>query len=560
MDVGELKNRPIEPEYQLVNLLCLVCETEFKHKLYGSRDPLDYVEETGYCLRCELVCVYCKTNRWCSNNNDRLCKDCYKVFEPDEKDEKDETKEVVQELLKEMLMKLESGHHDDDNDFQNLLDDVEYDNDNVSSTNAVFEKDSIQIITSVYNESHGGLGSDGSGGSINGELSTASCKIICNGLELNKDDCLCDIGSGGGFTLMRMAAESNVKVGIGIECEAERYNIAVNFNKTLMEKYPHINIPVTFSHADIQTLKNLNGFSKLYMYDKAFDDSLLKRISKTFNLTESIKFVASSIKDLHKYGFNVKLHNNLGSLGARGGNTSHTFYIYESKHYKTKAVDMETSMMNLFKVAENKVHRYEAAEKHIHAVHHSEVSPREPQVRKILNETSTRPTLYDLLTSTTSPTIKDTKYTLSETRYYMRYNEQTLKDLTVEYAAIVHKSSKSTLLAPSYDGNINGEGKILVSLYYDPMKSGGTYYGVVYDIVTKLFKNDVVSKLYNKFDHNCSFPFDITSILKVLVSQTLYLINIVMIDLINDVGLSCKISIGSEVIATIWEEICSQSD
>jgi hypothetical protein len=69
-------------------------------------------------------------------------------------------------------------------------------------------------------------GSDGSGGSINGEMSDAACIIIAEALDLNVNDSLLDLfGSGGGITVARMAAKSGCAA-VGIECEVDRINVA----------------------------------------------------------------------------------------------------------------------------------------------------------------------------------------------------------------------------------------------------------------------------------------------------------------------------------------------
>jgi hypothetical protein len=251
----------------------------------------------------------------------------------------------------------------------------------------------IQIVESIYNKSNGNLGSDGSGGSINGELSTAAIKTISKALDLNSGDHFCDIGSGGGFTLMRFVALSKCKVRVGIEIESERHNIAMNFIKKIMETYPDIEIPVAFANDTIMNFTHLSGISKLFMYDAAFTEELLIAIGLIVNKTESIKYIAST-KDLRELGFNVVLYKKLGSLSGRG-NMTHTFYIFKSQNYKYKfnyinnLTTADNNMKTLFETAVNKEQRYEAASTYMYSIHNSEKSQREQLVRNILNEQPT---------------------------------------------------------------------------------------------------------------------------------------------------------------------------
>ena len=87
---------------------------------------------------------------------------------------------------------------------------------NLSSDNTPDNNAIQKTILSLYNNSHGGLGSDGSSGSTNGELKNASCVAIAAGLlELGSLDVVLDIGSGSGVTLTKMVANSKCKSGIG---------------------------------------------------------------------------------------------------------------------------------------------------------------------------------------------------------------------------------------------------------------------------------------------------------------------------------------------------------
>ena len=74
---------------------------------------------------------------------------------------------------------------------------------------------------------------------------------------------------------------------------ADRHNIAVNFNKTIIEKYEK-HIPIGFIHDDIISFDSLNGVSKIYMYDKVFDPDLMEKISMIINNTCTIQLIATT--------------------------------------------------------------------------------------------------------------------------------------------------------------------------------------------------------------------------------------------------------------------------
>ena len=85
----------------------------------------------------------------------------------------------------------------------------------------------------------------------------------------------------------------------------------MNSLKCLMESEFGINIPVTYINEDVKVFKSFNGMTKIFMYDKAFNDDLLRAIAVIFNQSHGIQYIASSTKDLHTYGFEVELHKNI---------------------------------------------------------------------------------------------------------------------------------------------------------------------------------------------------------------------------------------------------------
>ena len=77
----------------------------------------------------------------------------------------------------------------------------------------------------------------------------------------------------------------------------------------------------------------LNRFTKLYMFDSAFDrKDLMHVIGQIFNRSTTVKFIVAT-KDLTRYGFHVEEEKCLGSLQCRGANMSRTFYLYKAKQY-----------------------------------------------------------------------------------------------------------------------------------------------------------------------------------------------------------------------------------
>ena len=392
----------------------------------------------------------------------------------------------------------------------------------VDDTDNEMNSDIMRTLTSVYNASNGRIGSDGSGGGTNGELTPASCEAISIGLELNEKDYFCDIGSGGGLTAARIVAISRAKVGIGIETESERHNIAMNFGKWLIEKCPELDCPIIYLNDNINNFETLDGINKAFMYDEAYLPEDMEHIGRIFNNTYSILYIAS-IKDLPSFGFNVILHKKLRRLLATGGSMGHVFNVFKSIHYNEDSCIWNSRLSKLSDIACNRQKRYLTFTQHMIAVHLSEKSPREAQVRKILGEEKSETNaesaqrLFEILTESDPSMVNGIEYTCQrlQTTQYKRYNEKHLKSGKLEFGALAHRGEKKALITPSFDGNIEN-GKILISIYYDPMATNGLYYGVVYDLSSrKIIKPVPVVQLLNKFNYLNSIPFDLTDIQQV---------------------------------------------
>ena len=129
--------------------------------------------------------------------------------------------------------------------------------------------------------------------------------------------------------------------------------------------------------------------------------------------------------------------------------------------------------------------------------------------------------LYNILTASDSENVVINGIAYhrhTETKVYIRYNElpnQSKNLHKTEMAAVANRTFKKALIAPCYDGSTNGDGKLLLTIYYDASNRNGTYYGDVYDIKTKIVKKESLATLFYQFDFSASFPFDISDIVKV---------------------------------------------
>jgi hypothetical protein len=376
----------------------------------------------------------------------------------------------------------------------------------------------------MYNQSNGNIGADGNGGSLNGELGDEGCRIVAKKLVLGDQDIVLDIGSGGGLTITRLSVLSDCRACIGIEVEPERYKMAETFNLFIMNKLKHLDFRVAFDNSDIRSYQNLNGVTKLFMYDAVFTISLKEEIGIIFNRSKSIKSLISTTKDLQEFGFNVELEENLGSLMAKGSQMSHTFYLYKSTTHldigKQDDLIVEDRLQQLINIASNRHLRLNTAETFSHAIQKSERPLRSAQVMAILGEVVSpnekdgpAEKLFGLLISKGNSSINGKIYRGQRvSKYCSIFNPKVLK-LTgkTEIDAIIHLQLRKGIIAPSYNGN----GKILLGLIFNKTRSLATYLGVIYTISTKKISTAAVTLLYDEYDFKNSLPFDITDIMKV---------------------------------------------
>jgi len=393
-----------------------------------------------------------------------------------------------------------------------------------------------QALCSAFMHSSGSLEANGDGGSTNGEPIDKSCKIIAEGLKIGADDVLLDIGSGGGLTIARLQAISNCKIAVGVEVESIRHSIAVNFNLHLMENFKNQDFRVAFLNEDIRVFRTLNGFTRVYMFDKVFTSQLMMEIASIFNESKTVQYLASSqnMQNMIKFNFNVELMGESeGSLLARGGNMSHKFYFYLSKSYDPAFISyspnfVEPKFHESFNIARERHLRLDDAMNQVNAFHKSARGLRESQVRKILNEPSlatdnessviSAKKLFDILNNEKGPSIINGVMLIPSlpSRSCIKYNERALSEMgKSEMDAISLRQSKKAYFVPSFDGK--EDGKILVGLVHDQTLTGNvpSYVGVVYNISTQKLERKSLQEWGDIFDYENSMPFDIENIFSV---------------------------------------------
>jgi len=86
-----------------------------------------------------------------------------------------------------------------------------------------------QTLRTIFSQSNGQLGSDGDGGSLNGELSDASCKAIVAGLKLDDNDVLAN-------AVDRNKRMADVLLQIHANTKSERYPRASRVREILCEE------------------------------------------------------------------------------------------------------------------------------------------------------------------------------------------------------------------------------------------------------------------------------------------------------------------------------------
>jgi len=407
------------------------------------------------------------------------------------------------------------------NDRSTLNDGVELDD---KSTKSKDDENICKILCSAFEQSSGKLSANGNGGSTNGEMGDKGCRIIADLLAINTSDIILDIGSGGGLTLTRMQAISKCNLAVGVEVEHMRHILAVNFSKYLMDTIPDSDFRVCFLNEDINAsfFSNFDGFSKIFMYDAAFPPETLLGIAERFNASTTVEYLASTCCNLAEFNFDVDYVRKTNSLMARGGEMSHSFYLYKSKHYRTTIPlsEINSRFSEAFEIAESRPRRTHSVSMQMHAFEKSEKPLRSSRVAAILKEKKKEKgeaasKLFNDLKKNNYQVGDVTYGSAFKTKAYEFFNQRALVSAgRSEMDAISSMSLKKSLIAPSFDGN-ELDGCILVALIYDNREGGKRYEGILYKIATEEFESASVSQLFDRFDHENSMPFDLKDIMKV---------------------------------------------
>jgi hypothetical protein len=368
------------------------------------------------------------------------------------------------------------------------------------------------LITGIYNDSHKGMGSDGSGGSVNGELGNKACYMFSKKLQLSPEDVFLDAGSGSGLTVCRIQALANCRASIGVETEVIRHNIAQNFNLRLMTSLSNLDIRVGFDHSNICTFQSFNGVTKLFMYDAVFVESDMFKISKIFNKTYTIEYLIATNGNLFDdFGFQVELVEKLGIFMAKGCQMSHSFYLYKSLLHANSTVKLDARIESMINLASNKVLRLNVVTNYIRQFHASNKPSRtQNNNKKTVDDDSPDHKLF-LRLSERAPIINKIRYVpilevLRNSRSFILFNEH---DSSIvgrkSYGAISNKLVQKSLIVPSSDGK--SDGKILIDLYQYCSASKIRYYGLIYDIAAKTcLPPKLHSDLFGMFDFNAPIP------------------------------------------------------
>jgi hypothetical protein len=393
--------------------------------------------------------------------------------------------------------------------------------DDADPTSEVYSK-VCTLITRIYNDSHKGMGSDGSGGSVNGELGNKACYMFSKKLQLSPEDVFLDAGSGSGLTVCRIQALANCRASIGVETEVIRHNIAQNFNLRLMTSLSNLDIRVGFDHSNICTFQTFNGVTKLFMYDAVFVESDMFSIAKIFNKTSTIEYLIATNGNLFAdFGFQVELVEKLGNFMAKGCQMSHSFYLYKSLLHGNSTVNLDTRIESMINLASNKISRLQLVTNYVKDFHASNKPSRTLNINKKIVDDSPDHKLF-LLPCEKYPIINNIRYeqaplstSLRSSRSLTLFNEQQSSIVgRKSFGGISNKLVEKSLIVPSSDGK--SDGKVLIDLYQNLVGGRTKYYGVVYDIAAKqCLPTELYTNLFGIFDSDAPIGINHARILRV---------------------------------------------
>jgi hypothetical protein len=248
---------------------CKSCQKEYILNVSEMLAVLSIAKDKQLCMLCDMKCRECKKKPYHEDNSYKLCSDCNEKlsndnFYVDEGDNVNKSFSVSGETMNSSTNELENYARDDhvevaaipdaDPALAQLCDSISVNKTanapteiidspampelSKSSDSALVNNDldyesrkcAVSRLKSIINSNTPfglrNLGSDGSGGSTNGELTLKGCEIMVERLNLGPDDILVDIGCSSGYAVLVMAVLSGCKA-IGIEVEQPRYDIAL---------------------------------------------------------------------------------------------------------------------------------------------------------------------------------------------------------------------------------------------------------------------------------------------------------------------------------------------
>lgn len=197
----------------------------------------------------------------------------------------------------------------------------------------------VTDLYKVIQKSTGLLGGNATGGAIYGEMTRNSFQRVVDAMVEKTGLCtsssFLDIGAGLGKPNMHVAVEPGVDVSVGMELMEVRWQLSLyNLNATLnadtflKKRKPN----VAFTKRDICSVKCLDPFTHIYMYDIAFTPQVLESISKAFNSSTTPMYLVSYHKPrtiIWEYGFLVNLVSYVPNTSMMGSGQKRTAWIYK---------------------------------------------------------------------------------------------------------------------------------------------------------------------------------------------------------------------------------------
>ncbi|KAL3797314.1 hypothetical protein ACHAW5_008040 [Stephanodiscus triporus] len=199
--------------------------------------------------------------------------------------------------------------------------------------------DRLENVNKVYKivqKLTGGLGGMADEGAIYGELTSGSMSKVVNLMIEFTGFCVSshfiDIGCGWGKPNLHVAQYSGVALNVSVEVVPVHHFLGMtNLNAVLdaAKTNPSIGHKCYFIHADIITVKCLDPFTHVYMFDVGMAAGLLSKIGQLFNKSRS-EFLICYHKPMliiDEFKFDVKLLAQTSTTMSGSGEV-HECYVY----------------------------------------------------------------------------------------------------------------------------------------------------------------------------------------------------------------------------------------